>query len=129
MFKFILFLYDSARFFLLTFLLAGAQLNIRDSYFVPGLPYAAPLALFPLMAFFLWLDNKKYRPFAWLYAAGKITSVCAALTSAIPALKGFEAGFSLPDAGGIFVNHIIPVLALPDFIFLIPIVVSLKNED
>ena len=137
MVRFIMFLYDGARFFLLFFLLARTQLNINDNHFVSGALYAAPLALFPLMAFFLWLENKKYKPFAWLYASGKTInicgSICAIVISAVPGInslgiEGFITGFLLLDAKSIFTNLLIPFLALADLIFLIPVIVSFKNE-
>jgi hypothetical protein len=128
MLRFIIFLYDGVRFFLLFFLLAKTQLNVDDNYFVSGFLYAAPLALFPLMAFFLWLDNKKYRPFAWLYASGKVISVCAIAVSVVSGIDSFITGALLSDAKTVFTNLLIPFLALADFIFLIPVVVSFKNE-
>ncbi|MDR2445508.1 MAG: hypothetical protein LBD44_06205 [Spirochaetaceae bacterium] len=128
MLRFIIFLYDSVRFFLLFFLLAKAQFNIQDNYFVSGFLYAAPLALFPLMAFFLWLDNKKYRLFAWLYASGKVISVCAIVVSVVPGIDSFITVFLLSDTKKIFTNLLVPFFALADFIFLIPVVVSFKNE-
>ena len=127
MFRFITFLYDGFRFFPLFFLLARARLD-GYGYFVSGLPYAAPHALFPLMAFFLWLDNKKYRPFAWLYASGKIISVCACTVSVVSEFDGFITAFLLADAKTIFINLFIPFLTLADLIFLIPVLVSFKNE-
>jgi hypothetical protein len=101
-------------------------LDTGDKHFVSGLLYAAPLALFPLMSFFLWLDREKYGPFAWLYAAGKIISICAVLIYAVPAFGGFLAVFLMLDAEDLFINLIVPFLTLIDFIFLIPLVVSLK---
>ncbi|MDR0685148.1 MAG: hypothetical protein LBF83_08465 [Spirochaetaceae bacterium] len=128
MLRFITFLYDGSRFFLLFFLLAGTQFNTKDNYFASGLLYAAPFALFPLMAFFLWLDNKRYRPFAWLYASGKAISICAIVVCVVSGIDGFIAEALLSDAKSIFTNLLVPFLALADFIFLIPVIVSLKNE-
>jgi hypothetical protein len=44
---------------------------------IPIPMFLAPAALFPLMIFFLWFDYSKYRPFAPLYAAGKLIGVIA----------------------------------------------------
>jgi hypothetical protein len=61
-----------------SFLLAGVMLfsaqGDKALYFAS---YATPLALFPIMAFFLWRDAVVYRPFAFLYSAGKLFSVVA----------------------------------------------------
>lgn len=64
--------------------IAGAQSNliVINGDFnrlggIPFLAYAAPLALFPLMAFFLWWNCALYRPFLNLYVAGKALGLVA----------------------------------------------------
>jgi hypothetical protein len=43
------------------------------------LVYAAPCALFPLMALFVWLDVCRYRNYLPLFLAGKCVSIAALL--------------------------------------------------
>jgi hypothetical protein len=47
--------------------------------FFPWLVYAAPNALFPLMAFFLWQSLSRWGAYAPLYTSGK----CVALVSVV----------------------------------------------
>jgi hypothetical protein len=79
-------IYDSARFILIEWLLslaAGAArrgLAIGGSGRLDAIPYlffAAPFVIFPIMAFFLWLDRRKYWPFYYLYGAGKLAGAVA----------------------------------------------------
>ncbi|MDR2481663.1 MAG: hypothetical protein LBD07_05160 [Spirochaetaceae bacterium] len=46
---------------------------------MPFLIYTAPLALFPIMSFFLWQEPQSSRNFARLYIAGKVLSVVASV--------------------------------------------------
>jgi hypothetical protein len=67
-----LFIYECFR--LLWVMGPGGQFGI------PALAvYAAPSALFPLMALFFWLDSSRYGVYVPLYMAGKIISICAAV--------------------------------------------------
>ncbi|MDR1899769.1 MAG: hypothetical protein LBQ55_07170 [Treponema sp.] len=74
----VLFIYESIRFcVLLGIFLALAP----DSPLIP-FPwpvFIVPNALFPLMTLFLWLRPASYRPYAALYAAGKIVAAAALL--------------------------------------------------
>ena len=42
----------------------------------PRFIYAAPAALFPLMAFFILQDDSRYRNYLPLFMAGKFLSIC-----------------------------------------------------
>jgi hypothetical protein len=85
----VLFVYELARLAVLTGIMGGLGLALTGSagmaFPFPWLVCAVPNALFSLMAFFLWLDITRYRPYASLYTAGKIitvvTLVCWALLS------------------------------------------------
>jgi hypothetical protein len=45
----------------------------------PLLAYMAPNALFPMMALLFWLRPDEYRPYVFLYIAGKIVGIMANL--------------------------------------------------
>jgi hypothetical protein len=42
---------------------------------IPYLFFAASQVVFPMIAFFLWLNRRAYRPFRYLYVAGKAAGV------------------------------------------------------
>jgi hypothetical protein len=76
------------------------------------------------MAFFLWLDCKKYSSFAYLYAAGKLISVVAA---AVPVISSFRELFTIllfAGAKKLIINIMVPVLMLIDLLFVILLVFS-----
>ena len=50
-----------------------------DFVAIPKIVYAAPGALFPLMALFIWLDTDRYRAYLPLFAAGKCIVVVSLL--------------------------------------------------
>jgi hypothetical protein len=131
MLRLIMFLYDTARFFALfvLFVALEPQVNPADNYFAGKLLYAAPLALFPLMAFFLWLDREKYSPFVYLYAAGKIISVCAAAVAVISSFRELLTMFLFADAKKIIVNITVPVLTFLDLLFVILLVFSSNRRN
>ncbi|MDR1948296.1 MAG: hypothetical protein LBQ38_02785 [Spirochaetaceae bacterium] len=56
----------------------------------PILVYAAPNALFPLMALFLWLRFPDHEAYLSLYAAGKVIAVAAGLGWLFLAMPGVE---------------------------------------
>ncbi|MDR0409358.1 MAG: hypothetical protein LBH18_03065 [Spirochaetaceae bacterium] len=129
MIRFATFLYDALRFFIMIFLLLGTlpQLDNSDNYFFSPVLCAVPLALFPLMTFFLWLDREKYKVFAPLYAAGKIVSICAALAIFFSSFREFISVCILLDARKIILNLTIPILVLLDILFLLPVILSMKQ--
>jgi hypothetical protein len=75
----VLFIYDLIRLAvmvgLLQVFLRGRE-NSGAGVF-PYLPYAAPNALFPLMALFIWVDPETYRVYFPLYMAGKTVGIGA----------------------------------------------------
>ena len=66
-----LFFYECIRAFILTFRLTQPDHPAG----LPGLIYAAPGVLFPLMAFFIWIDTSRYRVYLPLYTAGKCVGI------------------------------------------------------
>jgi len=46
---------------------------------LPQIAFAASMALFPLMALFIWLDNSRYGVFLPLFTAGKCIGVFSML--------------------------------------------------
>ncbi|MDR1148460.1 MAG: hypothetical protein LBK66_07500 [Spirochaetaceae bacterium] len=129
MIRFIIFLYDALRFFIIVFLLlqARTQFDNFDNYFFSPVLCSAPFALFPLMSFFLWFDREKYNAFAQLYIAGKIVGVCAMFTIVFSSLREFMAAYLLLDLRRIAVNIIVPAIAVLDMLFLLPVIFSLKQ--
>jgi hypothetical protein len=128
MLKFVTFLYDGFRFVALVFLLLPeVRANAEGDLFAFILFCSAPLALFPLMAFFLWFDSQKYKVFAYLYAAGKITGVCAAAAGFFSMRGDFTTVMMLPDAKKLLVIMVGPCFAVLDILFALPAIVSLKN--
>jgi hypothetical protein len=109
------------------FIAVEPPLNTADNFFVNKFIYAAPLSLFPLMAFFLWFDYKKYKPFVYLYVAGKIASVCAVITSFFSLLKELFSVLWFLDTKKIITNMIIPVFTFLDLLFVI-LVIFLSNH-
>jgi hypothetical protein len=53
------------------------SLTIAGRVTFPFLVYATPIALFPLMALFMFLKPREYQPYLVLYLAGKVTAVAA----------------------------------------------------
>jgi hypothetical protein len=130
MLRLVTFLYDAFRFFTLVFLLLPEiRANAEGGFFTFILFCAAPLALFPLMTFFLWLDNQKYKVFAYLYAAGKITGVCAASAGVFLLRGDFTVSMLMLAPKKLFVILAAPCFAFLDILFALPVIVSLKNTN
>jgi hypothetical protein len=131
MLRLMIFLYDMARFFVLfiLFLMLEPQVNAVDNYFADKLLYAAPLSLFPLMAFFLWIDYKKYSVFVYLYAAGKIISVCAAAVTITSSFRELFSILLFAGAKKIIINVMVPVLTFIDLLFVILLIFSPDRKN
>ena len=71
-----LFLYECLR---IPLLAAVLILRSERNDILISLVYAAPSALFPLMALFIWLDSKRYRAYLPLFAAGKCIGISTLL--------------------------------------------------
>jgi hypothetical protein len=129
MLSFITLLYDVFRFIILALLLLPAEIQFTglDNYFMPNPLYIAPLTLFPLMAFFMWFDSKKYRVFAYLYTAGKIISLSAVVAAIFYSRDKFSAIFMFLEVKRALFHLILPCLAFLDLLFIVPVIFSLKD--
>ncbi|MDR0382831.1 MAG: hypothetical protein LBH50_02470 [Spirochaetaceae bacterium] len=128
MLKFVTFLYDAFRFSALMFLLLPEiRANADSGYFAASLFCASSLALFPLMAFFMWFDSKIYRVFAYLYTAGKIAGICAAVAGIFSLRGDFMAELLLLDSKKFLAVLVAPCFAFLDVIFLIPVLLAFKS--
>ncbi|GMO49451.1 MAG: hypothetical protein Ta2G_06380 [Termitinemataceae bacterium] len=116
MIRLLIFLYDMARLgvFLLMIRLTNTDANISDLFLFPLSAYAAPLALFPIMTFFLWQDSEKYHPFASLYAAGKIINCCAMIVPFAIWLKTAFVSIPFWTNSKLLFNVLVPILILLD---------------
>jgi len=79
-----LFIYECVRILILAAFVAmqpilSAVLLAADLADFPIMVFAAPNALFPLMALFLWLNASRYRAYLPLFAAGKCINIISLL--------------------------------------------------
>ncbi|MDR2864641.1 MAG: hypothetical protein LBV68_03410 [Spirochaetaceae bacterium] len=128
--------YDVFRFIvmitILTLFAAVSNANGRSGLqSIPFLVYAAPLAIFPLMAFFLWYDNLSYRPFAFLYIAGKTIGIVAVFIWIYvnKPLSGLFPSFPFAASKDILLDIAIPVLSFIDLFSIAGIFSSCKKRD
>ena len=122
-------LYDFCRFLLLSAALAliaappQNSLETLTALRLEAIPlplFMAPLALFPIMAFFLWFDLDASRSSIRLYTAGKILSVVAAAAwiyhyppprAPLALIMTGSAGENLLK---LFFTYLVPLIALFD---------------
>ncbi|MDR0539903.1 MAG: hypothetical protein LBG74_05300 [Spirochaetaceae bacterium] len=93
-----------------------------------GLVFAAPCALFPLLAFFFWFDSARYSLFKLPYIAGK--AVCVFCTLAAFAFYLIDSGANMPDAGLSELSAsagLLGALLVPDIVF--PLVVFFTRKS
>ena len=119
---FIVFIYECVRLALIAQIFAGLTYSTNAAVSLAPL-FSAPYILFPLMAFFFWLDGERYAVFKNLYLAGKAASVicaaaalCLLLVSGDAFIQGVVNSIYLREAGEnmsllIFLRLLI---ALPD---------------
>jgi uncharacterized membrane protein len=128
MVKFVTFLYDTFRFSALIFLLLPEiRANMDGGYVAVNFFCVASLALFPFMTFFMWFDSKKYKIFAYLYIAGKIAGVCAAVSGVFSFHGDFMPELLLLDTKKFFAALVVPIFIFFDLLFLIPVSFQLKK--
>jgi hypothetical protein len=128
MLSFIVFVYEVFRFLLLFFLLLSAEASAGGGAALPPVLYASAISLFPMMAFFLWLDGKKYRPFLYLYTAGKVISVFAVAVSIFSAFDTLSFLTAEP-AKTTTVLFALCLLAFLDLLLLLRAALSLKAKE
>jgi len=95
----------------------------------PYLVYCAPAVLFPIMDFFLWLDKQSYRPYLYLYSAGKIISLAALLTWLYLCfdIKVVLSAFALNGFSKSILYFSFPLLCVIDVLSLVIIFLSRKT--
>jgi hypothetical protein len=98
---------------------------------IPFLSFAAALAIFPLMAFFLWQNVAVYRPFTNLYVAGKIIGI---ITVGIwvyfyKPMNTFFALFRLGMAKDAFMPLVIPLIALIDIVSILVLLGACRQKN
>jgi len=102
-----LFIYECLRIMILAVALV---INSNSSNIFGQLVYAAPSALFPLMALFIWLNQEHYRAFIPLFLAGKcivfITSLVFSIISGQVTIIGRLLDFDL-----VFIFDILAIIA------------------
>jgi hypothetical protein len=76
-----IFVYDVLRLIVMleTAVLFALPVDGSEGAAFPLLAYMAPNALFPMMALLFWLRPEEYRPYIFLYIAGKIVGIMANL--------------------------------------------------
>jgi len=75
-----LFLYEFIRILILAAILIT---NSNGNDIFGQIAYTVPNALFPLMALFIWLNQKRYRAYLPLFAAGKCIIISTSLVFSI----------------------------------------------
>jgi hypothetical protein len=122
MLNFIVFVYEVFRFLLLFLSLLAAETPAGAGF--PPVLYASAVSLFPIMAFFLWLDGRKYRPFLYLYTAGKVISTAAL---SVPVFSALGSVFILTPES-LASALLAPCIALLDLLTLIRAAFSLRAK-
>jgi hypothetical protein len=76
-----IFVYDVLRLIVMleTAVLFALPANSSEGAIFPLLVYMAPNALFPMMALLFWRRPDEYKPYVFLYVAGKIVGIMANL--------------------------------------------------
>jgi hypothetical protein len=121
-----LFILECARFSFLTGLLAVVRYNAGAAF--PWQIYAAPNALFLLMALFLLLDASQYAVYSILYISGKVLCLFSEVMSAAAFFKNLIPMNSHKTETTIH-GIILPIAFILDIITLIVILISsIKNK-
>jgi hypothetical protein len=117
-----LFFYECIRLFLILGLWSLFLPLEGGAKSLPCLMYAAPNALFPLIALFMWRDLPVYRVYLGLYTAGKIIILAAFYAWGLFAIQGLVreggGGFGIMTAGRVFIRGTI-VLAVGDILSIL----------
>jgi hypothetical protein len=88
---------------------------------LPWVVLAAPSALFPLMALFLWLDSLRYKPYLSLYMAGKCIGIFLLLIWSMVLRRVILAG---DLSGGLFEL----IFLAGDFFAIAAVLFTYRNE-
>lgn len=117
-----LFLYECVRTILLAFTLVFLLRAMENPNIILWAALAAPTALFPLMALFIWLDIDRYNSFLPLYMAGKCIGIFAFLGWSI-----IYGRFTIITTGLIFESG--NLFALGTALFITMLFKKSKTED
>jgi len=133
---FLLAICDFLRFLIMITLILGAgavspyEIRQAEHFFgmFPYLVYCAPAVLFPIMGFFLWLDKESYRPYLYLYSAGKIISLAAlaAWLYIFFDIKVVLSAFTLNGFSKSILYFAFPLLCVIDILSLVIVFLSRK---
>jgi len=76
LFKLILFIYECIIFSFVSVLMVSGSINQGG---LPQIAFASCMAMFPLMAMFIWLDSARYMVYMPLFTAGKCIGIFSIL--------------------------------------------------
>ena len=117
---------ECARFSYLTGILAILRHNAGASF--PWQLYAAPNALFLLMALFLWLDSSRYGVYSLLYISGKALCLFSEIASGIVFMKNLGP-VNFIKSGITGQGMALPIVFIADVITLVIIlIINAKNK-
>ena len=118
--RLVLFFYECIRLFAVLGLLSFFFPLEDGAKSFPCLMYAAPNALFLLIALFMWRDLPVYRVYLGLYTAGKIIILAAFYAWGLFAIQGLVRGdgFGIMAAGRVFIRGTI-VFAVGDILSIL----------
>jgi hypothetical protein len=100
---FVVFIYECVRLALIAQIFTGLTFSSNAAASLAPL-FSAPYILFPLMAFFFWLDSERYAVFRYLYLAGKAASILCAAAALCLLLLG-ETAFMQDVISGIYLRE------------------------
>jgi hypothetical protein len=126
----VLFMYELARLAILVgvaggFVQAGGA---EDAFPLPWPAYMVPNGLFLLMALFLWLDMSRYRPYLFLYMAGKTIAAVSFLGWSVFAGGEFFPTLTISLQNSLMVMGSILIMLLGDLLSLAGAAVLLRQK-
>jgi hypothetical protein len=109
-------IYDLLRLFGILWILPGLMIvpEAEGGIIFPLFVYGAPNALFPLMGFFLVVNVEDYKPFTFLYIAGKAIAITANLGWFFFSLPRLPEALIANTLGTIFTLGFLLILAVLD---------------
>ncbi len=118
--RFLLFVFDALRLAAVVSVLSALRGlfsgPVGGSFGVPAVAFAAPQALFPLMALFSWLDPVRYAPYPPLYAAGKAVSAAALAAWLIGSAEDAFLALGLGNTGVLLLAAVAALVLLYDLV-------------
>jgi hypothetical protein len=131
--RFFLFVFDALR----LVAVVSALSAFRSLFSAPGggslganaVAFAAPQALFPLMAFFSWLDPVRYAPYPPLYAAGKTISAAAIGAWLLDSTEDALMAVGLGNTGAVLLAAVSAAVLLYDLVSALITVYIIRFDD